>query len=182
MGLTTCIALKEPIVYYVDAAGRATYGGRLEEQSHPRHVEVSYVTKRFLEDTLAYNSLSVEEDFEDAYLLMTSEMQASEDKRFAAWQKDRGRSFVEDIQVANVETAIQFDRLDIEAHGDTQFVVSVRGKLATRPLDAPPDAEPARKEFQTRLVLLTAKRTESAPNGLLVAAVNTTYAGIVASQ
>jgi hypothetical protein len=164
------VALERPVVYYVAPDGAAAFGGRLGDADAPLEVEVRYLAKRFVRHAVAANSLTIEADLAEAWNLMTDELRAEHTAELAAYERERGYSFVEHIQRQQIRTAIDIDRVDITNHNDRAFAVRLTGRVRTWPLNrVGEEAGFEERDLEAQLTLVRVPRTESTPNGLLVA-------------
>lgn len=165
---TLYYALTKPIIYYVDSSGQASGGGRLDDATTSKEVEVAAVTKSYLRGMIALNSLTVERDFATSFNLMTAGLQAQHNSRLDAWKEERGKTFIEFVRAAGIRTTLEFSTLDVTDHGGKQFSVTAKGLLQKWPLEGDGEAEPISKTFETQLTLVAVPRAEDIPNGLLV--------------
>lgn len=162
-------ALAQPLVYYVGPDGAATFGGRLDDQGVPRDVEVRYIARRFVQLTLGVSSASVERDFAEAYNLMTQELQQTHNRELAAYQAERGVSFLQHVRARAIRASVDVQRIEV-TQGKGAWVVRVLGRVRTWPLNAvAEDAAFVEQEFEVGLTIVPVDRTELTPNGLLVA-------------
>lgn len=163
------LAFERPVVYYVDPAGAATYGGRLGNIDVPQEAEIRYLTRRFLQHTMAFNSLTIESDLAEGANLMTSDLRDMQARELAQYQTDRGMSFVSFVKAQEIRTALDFQRIEVTNHNDKTWAVRVTGTLRTWPLSrVGEEAGFAAKTFEVNLTFIRVPRTELTPNGLLV--------------
>ena len=165
---TIWAALENAVVYYVDSDGRAVHGGRLGNASVPQRVEAVYVAKQFLRKSIAFDSSSVAADLADAWNLMTDELQTEQRKELAAYERERGQSFVDYVAGQQIRTILAFENVEVEPTGDG-FRVRARGEARIWPLSAVgEEAGFVTRGFEAHLALMQVERTELSPNALLV--------------
>lgn len=168
-GLLT--GLYRPLAYHVDTDGKATLVGRLREQIGPAEVEVRYVAKEFLKRYIAFNSLTIESDWAEAWNLMTEELRGEQQRVLAQYEKDHGEEFVAYVKKQGIQTVLEFDarRIEVRDHNGKTFSVKVRGSARSWPLNrVGEDAAFTEKSFESVVTLVRCPRTERTPNGLLV--------------
>jgi hypothetical protein len=165
------MGLTRPLAFHVDADGVATFAGHLHEQVAPSEVEVRYVGKEFLKRYIAFNSLTIESDFADAWKLMTESLRKEHAELLAQYEKDHGEELVAFVKKQKIQSVLEFDakRTEVRDHNGKTFTVKLRGTARTWPLNRPTeDAAFQEKEFEAVLTLVRCPRTEETPNGLLV--------------
>jgi hypothetical protein len=173
-GYAGYIAVYRPLAYHVDATGEATYVGRLREQSSPTDAEVRFVAKEFLRRHLAFNSITIEADFAEAWNLMTDELREEHEHMLADYQRQNDRDFVAYVRDQQIQTTLDFDRarFEVTGHNGNAFTVRAVGTARTWPLSRIGDeAAYSEKHFESFVTLVRCPRTELTPNGLLVAKV-----------
>lgn len=179
-------AMHRPLVFAVDADGRASAQGRVGDNLAPLDVEVRYVAKRFLQRTMGFHSETVESDLAEGFNLMTDELRATMAAEFDAYEADANLSFVAFVKRQQIRTVLEFRSVETQNHSDTLWTVVVRGLATTWPLNrVGEDAGHRTREFEAQLTLSRAPRTELTPNGLLVSAQSTAFfevAGEAAQQ
>lgn len=164
------VALHRPVVYYVGPDGAAVAGGRLSGADVPRDVEARYVAKRFLQHAVAANSLTIERDLAEAWNLMTDQLRDEHAAELAAYEAERGYSFVDYVARQQIRTALDIDRMDVTNHNDSSWSVRVVGRVRTWPLSrVGEEAGFEERQLEAQLTLVRVQRTEQTPNGLLVA-------------
>jgi type IV secretory pathway TrbF-like protein len=172
------IALTEPLAYRVDESGQAAFIGRLRESAAPSDAEVRYVAKTFVSHYAAVNSLTIESDLAEAWNLMTTELRAQHERMLADYARSNHREFVAFVKEQKVQMLIDWrnDRTRITDHGDKIWTVHLLGTARTWPLSRVGEgAATSERELEAIVSLVRCPRTESTPNGLLVAEVVTRF-------
>jgi hypothetical protein len=172
------VALFRPLAFHVDSEGHSTFVGRLRESSAPTDAEVRFVAKHFLQRFTAMNSLTVETDLADAWNLMTDELRAQHERMLADYEREHQKEFVAFVKEQGIQMVLDLksDRTRITEHGGRVWTVQLVGTARTWPLGrVGEEAAFTERDIEALLTLVRCPRTETTPNGLLVAKVATRF-------
>ncbi len=172
------IGLFQPLAFHVDLDGQATFVGRLRERTAPSEAEVRAVAKQFLQRTAAPNSLTIESDLAEAWNLMTEELRRQHEEMLAEYERRNGKEFVAFVKEQAIQTLLDWKhpRTRVTDHGGKVFTVELHGLARTWPLSrAGEGTAVSERELEAVVTLVRCPRTETTPNGLLVAKVSTRF-------
>jgi type IV secretory pathway TrbF-like protein len=172
------VGLFRPLAFHIDTDGHSTFVGRLRERSAPTEAEVRFVAKHFLQRFTAANSLTIETDLADAWNLMTDELRAQHERMLADYEREHQKEFVAFVKEQGIQMVLELksDRTRVTDHAGKVWTVQLIGTARTWPLGrVGEEAAFTERDIEAILTLVRCPRTESTPNGLLVAKVATRF-------